>query len=479
MLSLLLLSSLALARPDGGGGPYSFDESDVIATWDSENGLVRVWYSSEGPNQVLQGDDDGDGTPDFVPMVAETASTALAWYEDHGFRPPNSDGSRGGDGAMDVYLVDFDFVGDGQYISEDCEGRGPIQCSGYFAMENDFAGYGYPDIPTAVKVLTSHELFHAIQASYDAGEESWWAEGTATWAEWFFDPGSEDFLGFASAYMDDPGRSLDEPPAGPAPLFSYSTCIWWYFLANRFGEGIIEELLVATESDDDLLNDMSAIIEARGSTLRAEWETFARWNAATGTRSGGTESYEFANRLAPVATTEHGETIVDDNRYYPLAAYYYRIEHPGGPLAVSLEAAAPELSFSLHPTDEDGHVLDPVAVFTGDEVPKELGDQPAGTWWLVGSNPTLAESSTKVLTCVGDDAVLVECVVEDTAGGDDTGDDTGEDVPEDGCNCATGGGAAPGLGLLLLAFAALRTGRAGGRGGPAGARAGGSGPPAR
>ena len=43
---------------------------------------------------------------------------------------------------------------------------------------------GYGTTPTnALDVTAAHEFFHAVQFGYDAGEDSWFMEGTATWME--------------------------------------------------------------------------------------------------------------------------------------------------------------------------------------------------------------------------------------------------------------------------------------------------------
>lgn len=457
---ILLLVQVALARPTEGNTDFSFSDADTVVSYDSPTGAVRVWYSVDGPNVVALEDDDGDGLPDFVTTVATTAEDVLDFYAAEGFRPPLSDGDKGGNDAMDVYLVDFGGNADGHYTAESCGGN-PRVCSGYFEMENDFAGYGYSDLPTAIKVLTSHELFHAVQAAYSATSDAWFAEGSAVWGEWAFDEGSEDFLWFAGQYLDDTGRSLDEPPAGPIPVFDYATALWWYFLANRYGDSFIEGLLQDTETNtgDDFLLAMSAREEAAGGSLRDDWITFANWNLATATLAGATESYPFASRIGPIDPEVQGDAIVDDNRYYPLAASYYKLSHPGGELQFALATDAPELSFTLHPTDDDGDVLDALDQWDGAAAPRSLGDLPAGTYWLVGTNATLATQSTKVVTCLGDAATVAECAASgDTGETGDTGDGAGES-PGGGCGCATGGAGARELGgeaaAGLLAFAAV------------------------
>ncbi|MDP2314756.1 MAG: MYXO-CTERM sorting domain-containing protein [Pseudomonadota bacterium] len=456
---ILTLASLAHAQRPTEGGLFSFDASDVVASVDSPGGTVRVWYSTDGPNLVKTDDDDANGVPDFAEEVGAAAEDVLIVYAEKGFRAPLSDEGRGGSDAMDVYLVDFGGNADGNYSAEVCSSS-PRQCSGFFVMENDFEGYGYGSLSTAIRVLTSHELFHAVQAAYDADEEVWFSEGTAVWAEELYEEESNDFLAFCDAYLDDTGRSLNEPPAGPVPTFAYATALWWWYLSDQYGDDVLIELLEATESGDDLLLDMEGIEVARGGSLRVDFATFAQWNLATGRYSGAMASYPFAENIGPPRAEESGAAISDDNRYYPLAATYYTLEHPGGEVWFATAADAPELAFSLHGTTADGDVTDAVATVAGSATPALLGDLPAGDYWLVGSNPTLAEDSTKVLTCLGSAADVAACapaISEDT-GTDTAGDDTGGDAPPEGCGCATP--AHPG-GALVVALAGLAV--AGGR----------------
>ena len=417
---------------------------------ESPDGTVRVWYTDAGDDAVLADDTDGDGAPDFAEEVAVTAEDVLFVYAAAGFRSPEPDD----DGVMDVFLVDFGGSADGAYTAERCSGGSPSVCSGYFVMENDFAGYGYGDLASAIRVLTSHELFHAVQAAYDSGEEVWFSEGTAVWAEDLYDPGSADFLGFCDAYLEDTGRSLDEPPAGPVPTFAYATALWWKFLALQHGDDVIVEILEATEGDA-LLVDMAAVEEVRGSSLAQDWTTFTRWNLATGRWAGAAESYTFAAQIGPVTPEANDAAIVDDNRFYPLAATYYRYEHAGGELWFATDIDAPELVFSVHAVGDEG-VQDALVELGGVATRTSLGELPAGDYWLVGTNPTLAENSTKLVVCLGSEETVAACVPEvaDTDTGDASEDPPGEEPG--GCGCDGGGGMTGWMGVAAAVLAGRR-----------------------
>lgn len=474
---LLLLSLAATARPTD-GGTYAFDDTDVIATYDGPLGLVRVTYSEDGNNEVRAGDDDENGVPDFVEEVAASAEDVLSVFEAAGFRAPVTEDemgldpdTHGGSGAFDFYLVDFDGVGDGQFSTDKCRDN---VCAGYMVMENDFRGYGYPSISEAIRVLTSHELFHAVQAAYNKSEPSWMLEGTAVWAEYLYDPENEDFLWFCDAYLDDVGRALDRPPAGAGSSYIYATALFWSFLVEQYGvsSGAVALQEAMVDRDEEAgVDAVEDVILANGDTLEAAWARFARWNLATGDRAGAMESYPFAAELDGVVAEAEGAALSDDNRFYPLAATYYRLDHPGGPLWFGALDDPTGLVFSLHPVEggeSDGPVLDPVLTWSPTAAGlSELGELEAGAYWLVGTFPTHAANSVKAQFCLGAEADMADCVAEPAETGE-TGDsgerETGQDKPG-GCACASGASSPGGwrLGLVGLGLALARRRSASGR----------------
>lgn len=452
MTWLLLLGLDAHAERPTDGGSYAFDETDVVATYDGPAGVVRVTYSAEGPNAVREGDDDGSGVPDFVEEVAASAEDVIEVYEANGFRAPLSEADMGldelgGSPAFDVYLVDFAGVADGWFSTDRCRGG---LCSGYFVMENDFKGYGYPSISEAIRVLTSHELFHAVQAAYNGYEPDWLREGTAVWAEYLYDPENQDFIWFCDAYLEDTGRTLNEPPAGAVSSFAYGTALFWAYLVERFGveSAVTLQEQVEGRDEDELLNAVEDTILAYGGTLDEEWANFARWNLATGDRAGGLVSYDFASDLEGVVAEAEGPSIVDENRFYPLAATYYRVDHPGGELYFSTLDDPTGLVFSLHPVaggEPDGIVEVAAQTWEGDGPgTRSLGDLDPGGYWLVGTYPAQASSSNKLEFCLGTSSDISACADADTGdtgdGGDsgDSAEDTGK-AGDGGCACANAG----------------------------------------
>ena len=466
----LLCGAASADRPTDGTGLFAFESSDVVASLDGPAGIVRVHYSVAGPNEARLADADGDGVPDFPAMVAETAEDVLAFYDGFGFRTPlrESDlglGPLGGSDAFDFYLVDFGGNADGNFALDACAGS---VCSGHMIMENDFVGYGYPSLAVATAVLTSHELFHAVQAASNAGQPSWMSEGTAMWAEWLYEPGVRDFLYAAGAYLEDPGRSIDRPPAGVATAFTYGTGLFFGFLDAFLDPALAVDLQEEMEGrgEGEAVEALAVVIADWGSTLPDAWAVFTEWNLATGDREGSAPSYDFAGDLdGPALEGDFpGGRIEDDNRFYPLAATYYQVTHAGGALGFATADDPSGVRFSLFPVEDggdDGPLGDPVVRWAPlDAGLVDLGDLPAGGYLLLGTHPEPAPQSQKIAFCVGLLDDLEDCLPADVegpadTGGEDEGPPSGGEDDGGGCSSAAGR-VSPMLVLLPLLLTARR-----------------------
>lgn len=328
----------AALRPDqaGNNALFRFEAGDAVEAFDSPGGEFRIHFTREGQHRVLPTDADADGVPDAVQTVAAGYDEVFAFYtETLGFRAPVEDGALapndGGDGRFDVYLVDFEHRGDGAFVREACLQGAPSRCMGYMAQENDFVGYGYPSLAAAVRILASHEFFHAVQAAYDADQGSVLSEATAVWATEKFDPDLDDFEAFSAGYLDNPDRPLDEPLPGPVDVFSYGMGLWFQFLDERFGESIILALWEAVEdgaggeADPRWLPTLAQLLETTYEVSFADALTeFAAWNLYTGRRADPALAWARGEGYPTVAMTEVSLPFSDDRlrRFHASTAYY-------------------------------------------------------------------------------------------------------------------------------------------------------------
>ncbi len=165
------------------------------STFARPSGRIRVHYVTTTPDAVLAADVDASGVPDFVEEVALRGDEVLTNLAALGFRAPLPDGVLGGDDRLDFHLQNLAGA-DGSFDADSCTGT-PFHCAGSITIENDFVGYSYPSVSIAIRVLTSHEIFHAVQAAYDADQPAAWSEGSAVWAEELLYPEQDDLSGWS------------------------------------------------------------------------------------------------------------------------------------------------------------------------------------------------------------------------------------------------------------------------------------------
>lgn len=458
---LLLLCALAQAERPTEGGLWSYESSDVVVFYDEPTGRVRVHYSESGPNQAADRDSDGSGIPDIVEDTGRIAAESLALFEELGFRAPLPESDfglefLGGSPAFDFYLVDFGGGSDGSFNLDACL-EVPRVCAGHMLVENDFAGSGYASVTLGLQTVVPHELFHGIQAAYEAELPVWLSEGSATWAERRWDAESSDYMRLCDGYLEDTQRPIYQAPGGPPTSWAYGTGIWLDFLGTQSGDEIwVIDLLSELERESsepvEVVPAMIAVMDAYGLELGPAWRQFSEWNLATSGRSGVAESYSYAKKVGPIEREGEGERIDDDQRFQPLATTYWRLDHLGGELAFAIQTPTPELAFALHPVDQgldDGPVQDAVLRWRGES--QSLGELPAGGYWVWGAYDAYADASIKVRVCVGTPDAVADCEAVDTGDTGETGD-TGFGGEPEGCG-GCGGGVPSGLawvGVLLL-----------------------------
>ncbi|MCR9164399.1 MAG: MXAN_6640 family putative metalloprotease [Nannocystaceae bacterium] len=497
---IILVATLCLApRPASAedrpteGGLWSFDATDVVESWEEATQTVRVHYSVDGPNVTRLDDLDDDGVPDYAQDVAERTAESIALFVSLGFRAPVLEAAieeeLGGSPAYDVYLVDFGGAADGRFGVDGCSNDG---CAGFYVVENDFAGYGYATIEEGITTVTSHESFHGVQAAYNF-VPTWVSEGTATWAQRQFDENSADFVRLCNGLLADPGRPVYQPPGGPVPSFAYGTALWFDFLSERHDAGLIVDFLDAMLDDANAESPQlvfEALLTQRDDDLETAWATFARYNLATGRRAGVAESHPYAGLLDGIDPDISSGIIASDARFYPLAANYYNLLHPGGDVWFVADDALFDVAFSLHPVGDfadDGAIGEPIATWSVEQPSAQriYEDLPQGGYWIVGALSVIADGPARANVCVSNDPAAQGCPdvpeggssstgVDDDPVGDEstgTGPDTAEDTTttdapdpsgastgasapsqggDDGCGCTSGRTPSAWWGLLVL-----------------------------
>ncbi len=177
-----------------------------------------------------------------APPSAEWAAQSLAvmdavWaseVDSLGYRPPLTDGIKGGGPQFDVYLKDL-----GGDLYGFCSGeskRKSRTATGYCVLDNDFSAAQFPTgTPEGnLRVTAAHEFFHAIQYAYDYAEDRWMMEATATWMEERFATDVNDnrqYLNRSQLYLPDMPLDMFSQSGG----FQYGNWIFWEYLSTNYG----------------------------------------------------------------------------------------------------------------------------------------------------------------------------------------------------------------------------------------------------
>jgi hypothetical protein len=157
-----------------------------------------------------------------------------------GYRKPASDGTRGGNARLDVYLSDVGADGLYGYCQPETTVPGsPRRASGYCVLDNDFARTQFQAPPKeSLRVTAAHEFFHASQFNYDSLEDDWFMEATATWMEErVYDSINDNRQYLRAGQVARPGEPLDV--FNQYGSNQYGNWTFFEYLSSRWGNGIV------------------------------------------------------------------------------------------------------------------------------------------------------------------------------------------------------------------------------------------------
>jgi hypothetical protein len=203
-----------------------------------------VHWVKEGLNAPNLSDRDRDQIPDFVERVLRVAERVhKIENEELGWREPKSDGRQGGrNGKTDVYLSQiggelFGYAApDRGQVPEG--GRIPRRLHGYLVLDNDYSAFEFPGTSPLgdLQVTFAHEYNHILQFGYDAYQDPWFAEASATWMEDQVYNGINDYLRYVRRWV-----RLWETPLTTNSIKEYGSAVWNQWLARRYGPEIVRK----------------------------------------------------------------------------------------------------------------------------------------------------------------------------------------------------------------------------------------------
>lgn len=203
-----------------------------------------VHWVDEGLDAPSLADRNGDGIPDTVERVLRVAehvhqveNVKLGWRE------PKSDGTLGGGvGKTDVYLSQIGGELFGYAAPDrgqaDQQHRIPRRLHGYLVLDNNYSSFEFPHTKPLydLEVTFAHEYNHILQFGYDAYQDPWFAESTATWMEDQVYNGINDYLRYVRRWV-----KLYETPLTTTSIKMYGSAVWNEWLTRRYGESIIRK----------------------------------------------------------------------------------------------------------------------------------------------------------------------------------------------------------------------------------------------
>jgi hypothetical protein len=299
--------------PDPNRNAYSVPEAPSSPAC-SEHFCVH--WVAVGLDAPSLNDRDGDLVPDFVERVTRVAERVHSVQNERlGWREPRSDGGKGGrSGKTDVYLsqIGGELFG---YAAPDRgqatkEHRIPRHLHGYLVLDNDYSPFEYPGTKPLedLRVTFAHEYNHILQFGYDAYQDPWFAEASATWMEDQVFNGIDDYLRYVRRWA-----RLWETPLTANSIKEYGSAVWNQWLARRYGPEIVRRA-------------WAGAIDARpGGFSVGSYERAIR---AAGPSS---LSHDFTRFAAAVAEWRTGKGF-RESRLFPDAPRQGRLQLGGGPL---------------------------------------------------------------------------------------------------------------------------------------------------
>jgi hypothetical protein len=150
--------------------------------------------------------------------------------------------------------------------------------------------------------VLAHEFFHVLQFSLDVkcSDTIWWRESTALWAEDFVYPDDNREQQFASNYLQDMDKPLNDA-CDCQEEREYGSYLFPFFIAHTFSPDLVAQIWHKAQ-DEDILD---AIDDVLPGGLDKQWPEFAldAWNAKP------RDEFQFWDGLDDGASKEYGDPI--------------------------------------------------------------------------------------------------------------------------------------------------------------------------
>ena len=114
----------------------------------------------------------------------------------------------------------------------------PRRLHGYLVLDNDYSPFEFPGTSAAddLEVTLAHEYNHILQFGYDAFQDAWFAESTATWMEDQVYNDIDDYLRYVRRWV-----KRCDTPLTTSSIKEYGSAVWNQWLARRYGHSIVRQ----------------------------------------------------------------------------------------------------------------------------------------------------------------------------------------------------------------------------------------------
>lgn len=228
---------------------YPRPEDDTPARITSDTAPIRIW----APNNMIAKLFDVKNKIDTSykrGLIYDSFKQLLG----RGVQRDTGDSPNGGGPRLDIYILPPDM------IVADALCR---PCPGYASEQYDKnsnpkprrrPAYIFINGSLSGKKLAStlaHELFHAFQYNFDAGEDHWWMEATAKWAEDYIEQSWDLEHNSIPQAFDRERNALRSLPIVDTQ-HEYGIYLYPYYLSNEYGDDIIAEIWKQCETTSSL-----------------------------------------------------------------------------------------------------------------------------------------------------------------------------------------------------------------------------------
>lgn len=261
--------------------------------------------------------------------VASTLAYVYTTYKNAGYHMPESDGTRGGNGDVDIYIADIGPQYYGYCVPDPNPGSNARHTPAFCVLNSNFARFPGQTAEHNLQVTAAHEFFHAVQFSYDATEDPWFMESTAVWAEDELYTNINDnvqYLPFGP--LGKPAQSLDKNTTfGVYGGWIFFRWVTEHRPQSQGGLPIIirsmwQRAAATSGSDHYSLQAINGALKAAGLPLQKAFAQFAaaNRNPAHTYREGAANHYPLAKPTASYKVRTTGKHTTGTARINHLAA---------------------------------------------------------------------------------------------------------------------------------------------------------------